>query len=272
MPGFPEGTGGTETRRSGVPGLHSPPGVSGSERQLGSVRKGGRDHTERPAGDTEKVEQEAGGAGRVTRTPSPGEADGTGKQAEGARPFCQGPNAHAPPAPHLLRARADTLSVRVAAAAPPPRPGLALPPCPRLPRRPPAPARGPARSSHRPAVSPRAAEATRRRRAAIAGRITTGGNAGRTAAATRGRLQDWGRADAAPAWRPGSRRGPAQCTAKASRAFRLTYKSRGPRVRPRLQGVVIEAGLRALLFYLLTRFCIDDLAALLPSGVAKQEQ
>lgn len=119
------------------------------------------------------------------------------------------------PAPHLQRAGADTLSGRLAAAPPP---------GPRLPGRPAAPARAPARSSHRRAAPPRAAEETRRSRAppaaAIAGgRVTTGCDAGGAAAAARGSPRAGGR---------GPRRGRAGgCRSGPARAARRPPRRRG---------------------------------------------
>lgn len=119
------------------------------------------------------------------------------------------------PAPHLQRAAADTLSGRLAAAPPP---------GPRLPGRPAAPARAPARSSHRRAAPPRAAEETRRSRAppaaAIAGgRVTTGCDAGGAAAAARGSPRAGGR---------GPRRGRAGgCRSGPARAARRPPRRRG---------------------------------------------
>lgn len=133
------------------------------------------------------------------------------------------------PAPHLLRACADKLSVR---------PGTALPPRSRLPGRPPAPARAPARSSHRLAAPPRAAEEARRSRAppaaAIAGvRVTTGCDAGRTAAAARGSPSAGGQRRGRPT-PAGHCEGPAGLRAEDFRSARaltvprvlpVTYKS-----------------------------------------------
>lgn len=107
-----------------------------------------------------------------------------GRPGRGIAPRARSHHPHARwAAPHPLRARADTLSVRIAAAAPPPGP--------HIPGRPPTPARAPASSSHGRAAPPKAANETRRSRAlpaaVMAGSLVSAGcDAGRPAVAARG--------------------------------------------------------------------------------------
>ena len=133
MPGFPEGTGGTGTRRSGVPGPHSPPGVSGSERQLVS----GKERRPRPHRATSRGHGEGGARGGRGRACGPHAVAGrsrrnrkAGGRSAAVRPGTQRPRA--PRASPALRARrhAQRTRRRLCAAAQT-RPGApALPPAP----------------------------------------------------------------------------------------------------------------------------------------------
>ena len=174
-PGFPEGTGGAGRGRSGFPRSRFLPDVSGLQRKLRSATRetvtAPRDHTG-PPGAPRSTEREAGHPQRAPGTQEPAKSQGDEPSGRGsAAAPSESPPRRTRAQPHAHPLRADVLSARSATAPAPPRPSSARPPDPGLPGRPPAPARGPARSSHRRAAPPRVAEAAHRSRALLGAAI-----------------------------------------------------------------------------------------------------